>query len=481
MSAKPAPALATPTVQRAAPSLFWTTSACILAADFVALALVYWIAVIGRYLFKPEYQLSFYLELFPVVGLFLGAFFLQGLYPGLLLHPAEEIRHVFYGATTVCLLITCSTFFWRNGEAYSRSIFLLVWISGIPMVLLARYLMRRSCSERPWWGIPAVVLGTAASTKRVIYMLRKTHSHLRVTGVLTEDQAHIWTPELPPILGRMSMAPFLAQNRTAQYAIVALPQHPTTELHDLIEDCCRGFSQVLLVPDLPGICSLGVSARDIGGELGFEFPQRLFQRSAAIVKRASDILMSAAALLLLSVLFLVVTICVKCSSPGPIFFGHDRYGRDGQVFKAVKFRTMVQNGDQVLDDYLRAYPEHLAEWQRDHKLKNDPRVTRVGRWLRRYSIDELPQLWNVLKGDMSLVGPRPIVKDEIRKYGRGYGLFVRVRPGMTGLWQVSGRNNTSYAERVGFDVYYVRNWSIWLDLYILLRTVRVVLTAHGAY
>ena len=142
---------------------------------------------------------------------------------------------------------------------------------------------------------------------------------------------------------------------------------------------------------------------------------------------------------------------------------------------------MVVDADKVLQDYLDKHPELREEWERDHKLKNDPRVTLVGRVLRKTSLDELPQIWNVFKGEMSLVGPRPIVDDEIEKYGDTFNRYKRVLPGITGLWQVSGRNNTTYQERVNYDEYYVQNWSLRFDLYILLRTVRTVLFREGAY
>jgi lipopolysaccharide/colanic/teichoic acid biosynthesis glycosyltransferase len=148
---------------------------------------------------------------------------------------------------------------------------------------------------------------------------------------------------------------------------------------------------------------------------------------------------------------------------------------------AWKFRTMVVDGDEVLRRHLQSNAGLMEEWIRDQKLKADPRVTAIGRLLRRTSLDELPQIWNVIRGDMSFVGPRPIVQSEIERYGLKYSLYQKVRPGLTGLWQVSGRNNTTYAERVRFDEYYVRNWSVWLDLHILGETVKVVLTGDGAY
>jgi Undecaprenyl-phosphate galactose phosphotransferase WbaP len=252
-------------------------------------------------------------------------------------------------------------------------------------------------------------------------------------------------------------------------------------MRHVIQDYCRGFSHVFLVPDMPGVCSLGVSAREIGAEFGLEMPQRLFHKSAAVSKRVLDLILGSLALLTSLPLFLAIGTLIKLSSRGPIFYEDRRFGRKGAVIRALKFRTMVPNAAGVLADYLAAHPELRSEWQRDHKLKNDPRVTSVGKWLRRLSLDELPQLLNVLAGEMSLVGPRPIVAAEIQKYGRGYGLYTRVLPGLTGLWQVSGRNNTTYGERVLFDEYYVCNWSIWLDAYILIRTLKVVLTGEGAY
>ena len=179
-------------------------------------------------------------------------------------------------------------------------------------------------------------------------------------------------------------------------------------------------------------------------------------------------------------LILVVAVVLRREG-GPVFFHHRRIGRDGVIFECLKFRTMVPDADRVLREMLERSPEIKAEWLRNHKLKIDPRITPVGRFLRRTSLDELPQLWNVICGDMSLVGPRPVVLDELIRYGRFAPKYLSVRPGLTGLWQVNGRNNTSYRRRVALDVYYVRRQNIWLDLQILARTVKVVFGDRGAY
>lgn len=206
-----------------------------------------------------------------------------------------------------------------------------------------------------------------------------------------------------------------------------------------------------------------------------------YPQIACLVKRAMDFLAALAGGLLLLPVIGLIAVLIKATSRGPIFYCQKRLGRGGREFHVWKFRTMFANADRILAALLHATPELEAEWKQQHKITNDPRITRLGRWLRKTSLDELPQLWNVVRGEMSLVGPRPIVRDEISRYAAGYALYQRVRPGITGLWQVSGRNDTTYQRRVQLDMTYVRTWSLALDFSILLRTVRVVLSGKGAY
>ena len=185
-------------------------------------------------------------------------------------------------------------------------------------------------------------------------------------------------------------------------------------------------------------------------------------------------------LVLLSPVMLLVSWLIWRRDGAPIFFGHYRVGRDGRLFRCLKFRSMYVNAEQMLADVLRNDADARAEWERDHKLAKDPRVTPVGDFLRRTSLDELPQLFNVLRGEMSLVGPRPITVSELTRYGRVRWHYLSVRPGMTGLWQVSGRNETSYSERVAMDRYYVGRRSLWLNVWIMFQTIAVVATRRGA-
>jgi len=200
-----------------------------------------------------------------------------------------------------------------------------------------------------------------------------------------------------------------------------------------------------------------------------------------VVKRTFDV----ALVLIFSPLILLtiglVAAMVWLSSPGPIFYSHRRIRKNGAFFSMWKFRTMCVNSAEVLEEYLARNPEARAEWNKSHKLRRDPRITPMGGFLRRYSLDELPQLWNVLVGQMSLVGPRPIVAAEVEKYGDHFACYCRVKPGLTGLWQVSGRSELTYDERVALDCRYVNQWSLRKDVGILLKTYRSVVNQDGAF
>ena len=231
-------------------------------------------------------------------------------------------------------------------------------------------------------------------------------------------------------------------------------------------------SQLYAIPDvgIPAVSEIaGIN----------QSPRRLFRYR--FLKRGLDIFLVIACSPLLILLVAAIAAAIRLGSPGPIFFSHRRIRRHGAFFSMWKFRTMCCNSQKVLDEYLEAHPEARAEWLKNHKLRHDPRVTPVGNFLRRTSLDELPQLWNVLAGSMSLVGPRPIVAAEVEKYGPYFADYCRVKPGITGIWQTSGRSKTSYAERVQLDRSYARNWTFGCDLRILGKTLSSVVNQDGAY
>jgi len=202
--------------------------------------------------------------------------------------------------------------------------------------------------------------------------------------------------------------------------------------------------------------------------------------ASAFAKRSFDILGALSIAIICSPIILIIAITIRLSG-SPVLFSHQRVGKDRKMFHCYKFRSMIPDAEQVLQELLRSSPEILREWRESHKLRDDPRITKFGAFLRRSSMDELPQLWNVLKGDMSLVGPRPIVEDELERYGNKAMFYMSVKPGMTGLWQILGRSNVTYSRRVSLDTWYVRKQCILLDAWILLRTAVVVIRRVGAH
>jgi Undecaprenyl-phosphate galactose phosphotransferase WbaP len=227
-----------------------------------------------------------------------------------------------------------------------------------------------------------------------------------------------------------------------------------------------------------------VAVRDLGGILGFASTHNLTKRGNLLIKRGIDIAVCLVFSPLIAAISLAAGLLVKLSSPGPVFYGQKRIGRDGKQFTAWKFRTMVVDAEKKLKEILEKNPEMKAQWEQKQKIDDDPRVTVIGKFLRRTSIDEVPQLWNIFLGEMSLVGPRPHPADEFESrfavYKNKIQYMLSVTPGLSGLWQISGRSETSYEDRVMLDTYYIENWSIWLDLWILLKTAGAVVGKKGA-
>ncbi len=270
----------------------------------------------------------------------------------------------------------------------------------------------------------------------------------------------------------------------AQHACIVALEANQADLRDLLLNKLSAAKArtVMVIPAMRGVPLFGLSSTQFFSHevLMLHVHNQLAKPMLRGLKRLFDLVGSAVLLLLLSPLFVFVAYKVSRDG-GSAFFGHERVGKNGQKFKCYKFRSMVVNAQEVLKDLLERDPVARADWEKDFKLKNDPRINPIGHFLRRTSLDELPQLWNVLVGDMSLVGPRPVVQAELERYGEDVVYYLMTKPGMTGLWQVSGRNDVDYDTRVYFDAWYVKNWSLWTDIAILFKTISVVTGSRGAY
>jgi exopolysaccharide biosynthesis polyprenyl glycosylphosphotransferase len=383
---------------------------------------------------------------------------------------------------------------------------------GLVGIILYGFLDRQGTEEisRGWlalvWGLSVITIGTTRFLyRRLIYRLRRRGLFTRrVLIVGTNDEGRYVAEQLraAPQAG-MEIVGFLDPRESADPPVEGLPVwRGLNALGELVRQ--QGIEEVIVVPTalrreellelyrdwgkekclrirlssgLYELFTTGVQVQEVGFVPLVSLNRTRITGMDALMKAVLDYVGAALLLVLLSPLFLFIALSIRLDSPGPIIHRRRVVGLNGRVFDAYKFRTMIVDADT----YLENHPELKREWEETGKIRNDPRVTRVGKWLRRTSLDELPQLVNVLKGQMSLVGPRMITPAELARFGRWQHNLLTVKPGLTGLWQVSGRADLSYEERVRLDMYYIRNYTIWLDLRLLLHTVRVVLQGKGAY
>jgi Undecaprenyl-phosphate galactose phosphotransferase WbaP len=385
-------------------------------------------------------------------------------------HEAQKIAATFFAAMLVDGFMQFTA-----KEDFSRFWLVGGWIFAALAVVggrnLARYAMRRARS----WQVRTLLIskGDMADEARRV---------LRVEPALGyEVCAQI--ENLPMALLRDGFSwRRLCERFGASYVLIALDGKDFVEISDEMNQLLRENVPFSVLPSAEQLPLLGMAVQPFYNHdtLLLSRFSGLEQPFPRFLKRFFDIVVASFSLAVLSPLFLILALLVRRDG-GKAFFGHERLGRDGKMFRCLKFRSMVPDADKALEEHLAANSNARAEWKRDRKLKADPRVTALGAFMRRTSLDELPQLFNVLRGDMSLVGPRPIVYAEARKYAADAVHYYRVRPGITGLWQVSGRNDVSYERRVQLDIWYVRNWSLWRDMAILCKTVPVLLKRTGAY
>jgi Undecaprenyl-phosphate galactose phosphotransferase WbaP len=413
-----------------------------------------------------------------VVGGVLVVFVLAGLYQRRFTHPALEMQRI--GALSLLLgAVAGGAVFATTGQAAPALLLVLGGSVGAVIMPICRALFRILFARTSWWGFPAVIVSSGESGAAILGTLKRwPEIGVRPVALLSDtpqdDEQDI------PIRGGYEMVPYLARHFDIPYAILAMPSLTHTGRANLLAQYSKFFEHVFVVPDPAGSPALWTTGRSGDGLFGYGVRNVALRPGARFVKRAVDVLGAALATILLAPVLAVIALLIRMDSPGAVVYRQERMGREGRIVTILKFRTMYEDADQKLAEILASDPALREEYERYHKLQNDPRVTRIGTFLRRYSLDELPQIFNVLRGDMSLVGPRAYMPSELTKMNGLARAVLQSPPGMTGLWQVSGRNQLSFADRVNLDVHYIQNWSPWLDLYLLVRTGPVVLSGEGA-
>lgn len=412
-----------------------------------------------------------------------------GLYPGIMSSPTEDVRNFFictffsFLSIIISILfsdnhnnITFAEIFIKDSKDFAIS---LAFIIALPFAIIIlpgfREIAKHAFRKYKWWGVPAVIY---CSGKDAYFIIDKliTNKSLGYHPAVIVDNSLFENSEYKgvPVFKNNDDIISIIKKHNIKQAVIC-------DYDGDYSSITSTYRYTITVSKNQNFFTSTQQLKDISGIIGLASIHNLTFKRNLFMKRLIDILI----ILLFSPLWLPITlilsILVKCTSRGPIFYGHQRVGKNGKVIKCWKFRSMCINSQEMLEEILANDPVRRAEWEKDRKFVDDPRVTKFGKFLRKTSLDELPQLFNILSGDMSLVGPRPVTEPELVKYGQYKDYVLSVVPGLTGMWQVSGRSDTQYEERISFDSFYIQNWSIWLDIWILIKTIWVVINGKGAY
>lgn len=416
--------------------------------------------------------LTYYIYLAPILTVFYAA----GLYPGIMLSPAEEVKKIsiclFFCFAGIALSITVES---DERAGIASGLILAIPVAAI-FLPVAREFLRHFFGHFKFWKVPAVIFADENSGDVIIERLKKNRDlgYTPAVIILKNNIENLEKHKNIPIMPYNDDTFRIIEKFNVKVAVVCDFGGDLTEIRS-------HFRHTIIVPHNADSNALNMALRDFGGILAVSTLNHHTKTFELFLKRTFDICASLLVILFFGWLYIALMIIVKLTSKGPVFYGHKRVGKNGKEFRCWKFRSMVIDAEEQLKKILAEDPVRAAEWEKDRKFTDDPRVTKIGKFLRKTSLDELPQIFNILNGTMSFIGPRPVTEGELEKYGNKRKYVLSVTPGLSGMWQVSGRSDTVYEERVTLDSYYVQNWSIWLDMWILVRTVWVVLLGKGAY
>jgi len=450
---------------------------CLLASDVVSISLAWIVAALVHVLFKHGVDdvlvcLPYWFNYWPVIFVFpainwvVRLYHSRPYYPGMPIAEVEELRRLVWSAVATHVLVLAFLALNNIAGAMAKSVLglaaLLTAFGAQPM----RYAVRFALARLGWGQIPCLVVGEGVTASRLeTAFVSSSYYGFRIMRRFGHD-------ELPALLDH-------AREQDVRHLFACYSDDRLFKAS--FPGLQRQFAFVEYLPTAGSFPTSGAQVVQVGGMGGLEMTNQRQLKMLTIEKSVLDRTLALLIFLFASPLFVIMPVLIRLTSRGPVFYKAKRLGKKGRTIYVWKFRSMYADADRRLDALLRSDPKLAAEFAADFKLKNDPRVTPLGKFMRKTSIDELPQLFNVFTHDMALIGPRPIVEGEVEKYGKDYEIFASVKPGITGLWQASGRNNTDYAARVALDVYYVLNWSPWLDVWIVFKTALSVLTMRGSY
>ncbi len=402
----------------------------------------------------------------------------------------DETQRIFQFLTLSLLIILVIVLFEAFHGEIPKLTLVLLWAFSIVIIPLGKFAVKHIMYKFDFYKKKTIVVGAGTAGKAAVKELgNQDYLGAKVIGFLDDDKDKIGKTirvgkRSFKVIGKVNEFDEIAVREDVETAIIALPTLAAKKLASIIVNIQQHVKEMIIVPEINGVSPLNTETFHVYDLdlLMLKVNNNVRSTFNQFAKRTFDIVVSLLLLPLILPIIGILAYFIKKESPGDVFYAHNRIGKDGKIVPVMKFRSMYFDSKERLEELLANDPEIKKEWETNYKLKNDPRVTKIGDLIRRTSLDELPQIFNVLKGEMSLVGPRPVVADELEKYYKESAEYYKmVKPGITGFWQVSGRSDTDYDFRVKIDTWYVYNWSLWLDIMVLIKTIRVVLLREGAY
>ncbi|MFC2163895.1 undecaprenyl-phosphate galactose phosphotransferase WbaP [Acidobacteriota bacterium] len=395
----------------------------------------------------------------------------------------DEVKVLVKSTTLSSTLVIVLIFLIKKQFSFSTTLIVLLWIISLFLFPLFRFFTKILLIKFNIWTKKLIILGTN-KTSYLAYkgIIQNRTMGYSIVGFFKE------TPQISKefhsikILGSMSEFEELVGTQNSKDIMIALPDLPKEQLNQLISKCENRSESLWIVPRIGDIITTGIELEAIGQVLALRTKKNLEKPWNILLKTLFDTTLSLVLFFLLLPFLLIISLAVKLDTKGPIIYRQKRLGKMKKTFDLYKFRSMYVNGENKLHEYLKDRQDAHEEWKKFRKLKNhDPRVTRIGKFIRSRSLDELPQLINVIQGNMSLVGPRPYLVEELKEKDSFKAVVSKVKPGITGLWQISGRSDLPFEDRLALDEHYIRNWDLWLDITILFKSVKIWFTKKGAY
>lgn len=396
----------------------------------------------------------------------------------------QVIEKIFQASLYAVVAIVIVLYIGQIAASTSRMFIFLLWLFSFIYLTVFRYLTKKFLEKVQLLQIPVLIIGAGKTAELLVKgIINDAGMGYKIIGLLEDNCVRNGILKRFPVLGKFSDVEAVILKRGVQHVFIAAPGLEQEKLTRLIYKVQPLVKNMGIIPNLVGIPMGGIEVESFFYEklMLLRLKNNLARSWNRYLKTIFDFALTLVGTVAISPILIFIAIWIYKDSPGPVIFKHTRIGKNGKKFPCYKFRSMCIDAKEKLAELLENDPVSKAEWERDFKLKNDPRITKSGAFLRKTSLDELPQIFNVLKGEMSLVGPRPVIKEELERYGEYVDDYLMVKPGITGMWQVSGRSDIDYTERVLLDSWYVRNWSVWIDIVMLVKTFKVVLLRKGAY